>query len=281
MRNVWGKVRTLRIKLDRNVDRQVPQLLVSSNSSGTSSSSSTSSDGSDDGNQDATNVQQPNQVVLVSSMRIPRKLCNIYFKYMHVFHQNLLEAIEPMDVDQDSEEDSSESEEPSIPSLNPRNNESGLFHDDIITLEQIEEFHHVRRPVHAVNLTVDEIWACLVALKMHLGISDYGVYLIAEMFNMAAQGTGTGFLPKNKNEVKQRLESILPLETTYMAFCPTCEVITQHSVDIITEMTCPSCYVHFNIPLENGGLQFTAFHIRDQLNVYLKHASLGRLIRKY
>jgi hypothetical protein len=116
---------------------------------------------------------------------------------------------------------------------------------------------------------------------MHLGISDYGVYLIAQMFNMAAQGTGTGLLPKNKNEIDKRLKSILPLQATYMAFCPTCEVLTQRSVEIITEMTCPSCYVHFNIPLENGGLQFTAFDLRTQLNVYFKHASLGRLIRKF
>lgn len=69
VRNVWAKVRVLRLKLDRNVDRQVPQMLVSSTSSGTSSSSSTSSDDSDDGNQGSASPHPPNQVVLVSSTR--------------------------------------------------------------------------------------------------------------------------------------------------------------------------------------------------------------------
>jgi hypothetical protein len=67
MRNVWSKVRALRLKLDRNVDRQVPQMIVSSTSSaGSSSSSSTSSDDSDGVNQHSDSLHQPNQVVLVS-----------------------------------------------------------------------------------------------------------------------------------------------------------------------------------------------------------------------
>ncbi len=46
-------------------------------------------------------------------------------------------------------------------------------------------------------------------------------------------------------------------------------------------MTCSLCYQHYNIPLENGGLQFTVFDIRTQLEIYFQDGHLGRLICKY
>jgi hypothetical protein len=165
--------------------------------------------------------------------------------------------------------------------IDPQINDDSGPDDDMITLEQIQEFHYVRQAVHAVHLTVDEIWACLVALKMRLGISDYGLYLIASVFNLASAGTGTGVLPKSNYLVEKRLNELLPMKATYVAFCPACDVRTQRSRKMITHMSCSSCFVHYTAQLENGGLQFTVFKIREQLEVYFKHASLGRLIRKY
>jgi hypothetical protein len=187
-----------------------------------------------------------------------------------------------MDVDQESEDmDTNEPNDQGGVSDVDASSDESENDEDLITFAQIQEFHYIREAVHAVNLTVDEIWACLVALKMRLGISDKGLHLLAELFNLASHGTGTGILPKNPYRVKKRLSDIMPLKVTYVAFCPTCDLRTKWSSKMISHMTCPSCFVHYNIPLENGGLQFTIFNVRHQLQVYFKHASLGRLFRKY
>jgi hypothetical protein len=120
-----------------------------------------------------------------------------------------------------------------------------------------------------------------VALKIRLGYSDEGIELHAGLFNLASSGTRTGFLPGTRYMVQKKLKEILPIKPEYVSFCPTCDILTKRSSEMITRMTCPECFVRYCDQLENGGLQFTLFSIRKQLQVYFDHGHLGRLVRKY
>jgi hypothetical protein len=160
--------------------------------------------------------------------------------------------------------------------------ETGNDEDEGISFQQIQDLHYRRsNKVRAVNLTVDEIWACLVATKIRFAFPDLALLALGEIFNIASEGTGTGVLPKSRHAVKQLLDEILPIKATYVAFCPTCDLVTKESEHMIVHSRCPSCSVLYTIPLENGGLQFTVFNVVDQLHAYLKNGKLGRLIRKY
>ncbi len=116
---------------------------------------------------------------------------------VHLVSQDALQGSIPVDIDDGSadEDDDVPESPPSSPEVICDTGSDESETEDILTREQLDEFHNIRRELHAVKLTVNEIWACLVAIKIRLGYPDFGLLLFAELFNIAARKTGTGLLP--------------------------------------------------------------------------------------
>lgn len=139
-----------------------------------------------------------------------------------------------------------------------------------------------RLPFMAINCTREEVWACLVALKICKGLSDDAVLSFADLLNMMAEGTASQPLPTSAYLVRQELQRALPsLGMTYHAFCVLCHDVIESSSTPIKEATCDECRITYIRSLDNGQRQFTTFSVVAQLEVYLRHGGLGRVMRHY
>jgi hypothetical protein len=138
----------------------------------------------------------------------------------------------------------------------------------------------IRLCVMANRFTADEIWACLMAVKIRHNLSDACILALGKFINMASRGEGPQ-LPTTHYGLRNEIEMSLPKKITFVAFCATCDVIVGSGEDRIRTTKCTSCNEDLTDQLKHGGAMFLVFNIREQLLGYLEDRQFLELLRAY
>lgn len=144
-----------------------------------------------------------------------------------------------------------------------------------------ENHDALRICVSADRFTRDEIWACLLAVKIRHALPEKCLETLGTLLNAMASDSVTESLPDTRHRVVRDVRKLLPINPRYVSFCPACKIVCDESVARIAESSCHECEKDLASDLRTGNAMFLKFSVREQLQLYFGEPALGRLIGAY
>lgn len=131
------------------------------------------------------------------------------------------------------------------------------------------------------TMTVSELWAMVLALKVKFKLSEGCLLALCQAFNSLASGNPLEKLPHSRKALSKALTEASNLKRTWITYCDECYNIVLEAEVKPTVATCQNCQKSLSQKLKDGRCSFITLSIRSQLKAYMENGLLPALRRNF
>lgn len=181
---------------------------------------------------------------------------------------------EDLTIDDACEENACEDDACEVPPVEDES-EDGIFRGGM----KLPDISTSRFPLRTV--TISELWAMLLALKVKYKLSDGCLLALCKAFNSLAAGSPREKLPNTRKTISKALSEASNLKRTWIIYCDRCYGIVAENQQKPQVATCRDCKISLGKKLKAGKCSFVTLSIRSQLQSYMENGLLPALRKNF